>query len=84
MEEKVLDHQKFRIIDYIYTMSAILIKTDKKKGKILSDLAKQLGGDVIDIGEIQFEDLLLGKLMDSVKTGKTVSRSTIFKKLKAK
>jgi hypothetical protein len=56
-------------------MNAILIKTDKKKGKILSDLAKQLGGDVIDIGEIQFEDLLLGKLMDSVKTGKTVSRS---------
>ena len=65
-------------------MNAILIKTDKKKGKILSDLAKHLGGEVIEIGEIQFEDLLLGKLMDSVKTGKTVSRSTIFKKLKTK
>lgn len=65
-------------------MSAILIKTDKKKGKILSDLAKQLGGNVIDIGDVQFEDLLLGKMMDTVKTGKNVSRSTIFKKLKAK
>lgn len=63
-------------------MNAILIKTDKKKGRILSELAKQLGGDVIDVGEIQFEDLLFGKLMDTVKTGKTVSRATIFKKLK--
>lgn len=65
-------------------MSTILIKTDKKKSKILSDLARQLGGDVIDIGEVQFEDLLFGKLMDTVKTGKTVPGSTIFKKLKVK
>jgi hypothetical protein len=63
-------------------MNAKRIKTDKKKGKILSELAKQLGGDVFDIGENQFEDLLLGKLMDTVKTGKTVPRSTIFKKLR--
>lgn len=65
-------------------MNAILIKTNRKKGKILSDLAKQLGGDVIDVGAIQFEDLLLGKLMDTVKTGKNVDRDTIFKKLKVK
>lgn len=65
-------------------MGAIAIKTIKKKGKILSDLAKLLGGNVIDIGDVQIEDLLLGKLMDTVKTGKNVSRSTIFKKLKVK
>lgn len=65
-------------------MSAIWIKTDKKRVKILSDLAKELGGNVIDIPDNQMEDLLLGKLMDKVKTGKTVSRSAIFKKLKTK
>lgn len=65
-------------------MSAILIKTDRKNGRLLSDLAKQLGGNVIDIADGQMEDLLLGKLMDKVKTGKTVSRSAIFKKLKTK
>lgn len=65
-------------------MSAILIKTDKKRVKILSDLAKELGGNVIDIPDNQMVDLLIGKLMDKVKTGKTVSRSAIFKKLKTK
>ena len=64
-------------------MSAILIKANKENNKILAALAKKLGGNVIDLNENQFEDLLLGKLMDSVKTGKTVSKNTILKKLRS-
>lgn len=63
-------------------MSAILIKADRKSNKILSELAKKLGGEVIDMNDNQFEDLMLGTIMNSVKTGKTVSKSTIIKKLK--
>jgi hypothetical protein len=65
-------------------MSTIVIKADKESSKILSELAKKLGGNVYDLKDDQFEDLMLGMMMDSVKTGKTVSRSTIMKKLKSK
>jgi hypothetical protein len=65
-------------------MSAIIIKADKKSNKILAELAKKLGGNVIDLNEEQYEDFVLGTLMDNVKTGKTVSKETILKKLKAK
>ena len=65
-------------------MSTLLIKTDTKNGKILAQLAKQLGGDVIALSDIQFEDLMLGSLMDAVKTGTAVSKENILKKLKAK
>ena len=78
---------KFLVINiflYIYIMSTSLIKADKSNNKILADLAKKLGGNVFNVDDDQFEDLMLGKLMDSVKTGKTVSKSTILKKLKSK
>jgi hypothetical protein len=65
-------------------MSTIVIKADKQSSKILSELAKKLGGDVFDLKDEQFEDLMLGMMMDSEKTGKTVSRSTIMKNLKSK
>jgi hypothetical protein len=65
-------------------MGAILIKADKKSNKILSDLAKRLGGNVMNLADDQYEDLVLGALMDSVKTGKTVSRESIMAKLKGK
>ena len=65
-------------------MSTLLIKTDNQSSKILSALAKKLGGNVMPVNETQLEDLLLGNLIDSVKTGKTVSKSSILKKLKAK
>lgn len=64
-------------------MSTILIKADRKSNKILSELAKKLGGKVIDMNDDQFDDLLLGNIMDKVKTGKTVSKSAILKKLKS-
>ncbi|MFA6262364.1 MAG: hypothetical protein WC760_12905 [Bacteroidia bacterium] len=65
-------------------MSTILIKADKQSSKILSELAKRLGGNVIDMKDNQFEDFLLGTMMDKVKTGKTVSKASILKKLKSK
>ena len=64
-------------------MSSIIIKADEKSSNILAELARMLGGTVIDLNEEQYEDFVLGTLMDNVKTGKAVSRSTIFKKLKA-
>lgn len=61
-------------------MSTILIKADRKSNKILTELAKKLGGNVIDLNDEQFEDLMLGTLMENIKTGKTVSKSVITKK----
>jgi len=65
-------------------MSTIMIKADKQSSKILAELAKKLGANVVDVKDEQFEDFMLGTLMDSVKTGKTATRNTIFKKLKSK
>ncbi|MEP7323738.1 MAG: hypothetical protein ABI761_17565 [Saprospiraceae bacterium] len=65
-------------------MSTILIKADKQSNKLLSELAKKLGGDVVDMKDGQFEDLMLGTLIDKVKTGKTVSKNSILKKLKSR
>ena len=65
-------------------MSAIIIKGDKKSSKLISELAKQLGANVMDVNEQQYEDFLLGSIMDKEKTGKTVSKATIMKKLNSK
>jgi 5-bromo-4-chloroindolyl phosphate hydrolysis protein len=62
-------------------MSAIVIKADNQNTKILKELAKKLGADVLNINEEQYEDLALGLIMDKVKTGETVSRDSIMKKL---
>ncbi len=64
-------------------MSTILIKADKQSSKLLAELAKKLGGNVVDMKDEQFEDFMLGTVMDKVKTGKTVSRASILKKLKS-
>ena len=62
-------------------MSAIVIKSDNQNTRILKELAKKLGANVLNINEEQYEDLALGLLMDRSKTGKTVSRDSIMKKL---
>lgn len=69
------------IFDEKFTMGAIIIKADNKSSKTLKELAERLGGDVTTKSEEQYEDLLLGTLMDKEKTGKTSARSAIFKKL---
>jgi len=63
-------------------MGAIIIKADNRSSKILKELAERLGASVTNVKEEQYEDFMLGTLMDSEKTGKTVSREVIFKKLK--
>ncbi len=68
---------------YFYSMSTILIKADKQSSKLLAELAKKLGGNVVDMKDEQFEDFMLGTVMNKVKTGKTVSRASILKKLKS-
>ena len=65
-------------------MSAIVIKADNQNTKILKELAKKLGADVLNINEDQFEDLALGIIMDKVKTGDSVSRESIMNKLESK
>ena len=65
-------------------MSTLVISTDSKNSRILSELAERLGASVMKINDAQYEDLVLGALMDAEKTGINVSRETIFKKLKKK
>lgn len=63
-------------------MGALVIKTDAKNSKLLSSLAKQLGGNAFSIDDEQFEDLALGHIMDSKKTNETVIRDKVMNKLK--
>ena len=65
-------------------MGAIVIKADNKSNKILAELAKKLGGSVMNLKDEQFEDFMLGSLMDSIKTNQTVARDSIMEKIKVK
>ncbi|MCF8233315.1 MAG: hypothetical protein K9G67_04045 [Bacteroidales bacterium] len=65
-------------------MSALLIKLDPKSNRILKQLAEKLGGKVVTINDDQYEDFLIGKLMDQEKTNELVSRDLVFQKLKSK
>lgn len=65
-------------------MGAIIIRADKKSNRILSELARKLGGTVINLEDEQYEDIALGAAMDDSKTGETVDRDLIMRKLKAK
>jgi hypothetical protein len=65
-------------------MGAIIIKADKTSNRILSELARKLGGSVINLEDEQYEDFALGSAMDSAKTGETVDRDLIMQKLKSK
>lgn len=58
-------------------MSTIVIKADKKSNKLLSELAKKLGGEVINLDDNQFEDIALGHLMDEQKTSQNASRDKV-------
>lgn len=63
-------------------MGAVVIKIDKKNNRLISKLAKELGGKVISIDDEQYEDLVLGQLMDEEKTNELVSRDEIISKLR--
>ena len=63
-------------------MGAIVIKSHNSKNlRLLIALAEQLGETVDKISASQAEDFQLGMLMKKEKTGKTVSRKSIFKHL---
>ena len=65
-------------------MSAIIIKADDKSNKILKELAKRLGANVVSLKDNQYEDFLLGTIIDSEKTGIDASGEEVFQKLKKK
>jgi hypothetical protein len=59
-------------------MEAIIVHgTDKKNTRLIIELARQLGGKVSGLSKEQFEDIMLGNIMDKVKTGQEVSKSAI-------
>ena len=62
-------------------MGAIIIRADQKSSKLLKELAVRLGAVVTNLKDEQYEDFMLGTLIDSEKTGEIVSREEIFKKL---
>ena len=65
-------------------MEVLLIEPkDKSNLKLLVELAKKLGSKVATLDQEQAEDMALLSLMKKEKTGKTVSRDTIMKKLKS-
>lgn len=64
------------------TISAILVKADPKKSKEIYKEAKKYGALVFKIKENQFEDFVLGTIMDKVSTGGTVNKEEILVKLK--
>lgn len=61
-----------------------MIMADKKDNKILSELAKKLGGNVITLKKEQYEDIALGSLMEKEKTNETMDKEIIMKKIKQK
>ena len=63
-------------------MSTILIKSDDETGRMLSELAKKLGSEVVDLADEKYEDLALAIAMDAVETGKEVSEEEILKQLR--
>ena len=60
-------------------MGAIVIEADAKSKKIFKALAEKLGADVTAMNAEQYEDFLLGNLMEEEKTGKTVSKKEIIR-----
>ncbi|MEO5905325.1 MAG: hypothetical protein ABIQ11_01270 [Saprospiraceae bacterium] len=58
--------------------------SNSRSSKILKELAKHLGASATNIKDDQYEDFLVGEIMDEEKTGKLISKDIIFKKLNSK
>jgi hypothetical protein len=65
-------------------MSALVIKADNKSKKIISELVKKLGGNVMSINDEQLEDIVFGKMIQDSKSGELVSKDEVIKSLKTK
>ena len=63
-------------------METLIIQTQSKStSKLLITLAKKLGENVRILDKDTAEDLAFGKMMQSAKTGKTVSKKAILAEL---
>lgn len=65
-------------------MNTLVLQSDKRKSRLISNLVKELGGKVYDVSNDIIEDIALGDLMNNVKTNELVSREQIFDKLRKK
>jgi siroheme synthase (precorrin-2 oxidase/ferrochelatase) len=64
-------------------MASIIIQSDNSDNlELIAKLAQKLGIHVNSVTEEQSEDLAIGTIMTNVKTGKSVSRDSIMKKLR--
>ncbi|SEL72353.1 hypothetical protein [Parapedobacter koreensis] len=65
-------------------MATLIIESsDPKNVKLLTELAKRLGDRVKSISATETEDLLLGDLMNSVKTGEYVDKVDVMSALRS-
>ena len=66
-------------------MAALIIESKNPENlKLLTEIAKKLGDKVQAISVEDIEDLVFGQMMNKDKTGKTVSRDEVMKKLGSK
>jgi len=64
-------------------MASIIIQSDNSDNiELIAKLARKLGIHVDSVSDEQSEDLAMGGLMSSARTGKSVSRDSIMKKLR--
>ena len=63
-------------------MGAIIIKSDSKSLKLISEIAKRMGSEVAKLDNEELEDFTFGEMLKEAKTGKTVSPDMIMQKLK--
>lgn len=65
-------------------MATLIIESsDPKNVKLLAELARKLGDRVKSISATETEDLLLGDLMNSMKTGEYVNKADVMKALRS-
>jgi len=65
-------------------MATLIIESsDPKNVKLLTELAKKLGDRVKSISATETEDLLLGDLMNAVKTGEYVDKASVMRALRS-
>lgn len=68
----------FRFVSKNEIMETLIIQTQSKStSKLLITLAKKLGENVRVLDKDTAEDLAFGKMMQSAKTGKTVSKNPL-------
>jgi len=68
-----------------HAMETLVIQSKSRANlKILAELARKLGEYTAEFSSTESEEFNLGILMNEEKTGKTVSRETIMRKLRSK